>query len=364
MRIYLDHAATTPPLPEVVEAMRRVACAHWGNPSSLHAAGREARRVLEEARERIAERLERHSREVLFASSATEANNWVIAGAPDGHVVATAIEHPSVLEALERRGNFTLVPPAPDGCVRAQDVLDAVRPNTVLVSLMLVNNETGAVQPVEEIRRNLRGPALHVDAVQAFGKVPLPKADLLTLSGHKIHGPRGAAVLVMRRDLAWAPLLRGGGQEFGKRAGTENVPAAVGLAEAVERYDAAGLGALRDRLEEKIRSALDGVEVNGTGARACHITNLSFAGVDGEALLMALDLEGVCASTGSACASLASKPSHVLRAMGLPEERVRGSMRFSVGMPTTRAEVDDAAERIVACVRRLRAVALAGRTGR
>ena len=366
--IYLDHAASTPPRPEV-----RAAMAPWlsepGNPSSLHAAGRRARRAVEDARERVAGRLRSDPKEIVFTSGATEANALAILGAAEAlrekgdHVVTTAIEHPSVLEAvarLERTGfRVTRVAPDAEGFVSAEAVAGAATPKTVLVSVMAVNNETGAVLPLEAIRRALPARVLlHTDAAQAVGRVPTGAdvADLVTFSAHKIQGPKGVGGLRVRKGAALVPLWKGGGQEFERRAGTENVPGIVGLAEAMERAfaslaeDVARQAALRDRLE----AGLGGTRNGPSAGRAPHIVNVSFEGVDGEAAVLALDAEGVCVSSGSACASGGTEPSHVLLAMGLPRSRAKAGLRFSLSPLTTESEIDGAVQAARRVVERLR----------
>ena len=337
-----------------------------GNPSSLHAAGRLARRAVEDARERVAAALGVDPKEIVFTSGATEANALAILGAaeaarPNGdHVVTTAIEHPCVLEAvarLERAGfRVTRVRPDPSGAVRPADLEAALTPRTTLVSVMAVNNETGVIQDLKRIR-GLLPPrvVLHTDAAQAVGKIPVEPAvaDLAAFSAHKIHGPKGVGALRVRKGVALAPLLAGGGQEFERRAGTENVAGIVGLAEAL-----AGAGRFDDRLRDRLRDgllAVGGAVLHGAEAgRAPHIVNVSFEGVDGEAAVLALDAEGVCVSSGSACASGGTEPSHVLLAMGLPKARAKGGIRFSLSPFTTEAEIDEAVRAARRVVERLR----------
>lgn len=360
--IYLDHAASTPARPEARAAMEP-----WlgepGNPSSLHAAGRRARRAVEDARERVAALLEADPKEIVFTSGATEANALAILGAAEArrdrgdHVVTTTVEHASVLEAvaiLETRG-FRVTRAAPE------DVAAAVTPRTVLVSAMAVNNETGAILPLDAIRRALpAGAVLHSDGAQAAGRVPDAGgalADLLTLSAHKIGGPKGVGALRARAPLV--PQLKGGGQEFGRRGGTENVAGIVGLAAALDlacatlEADAARQASRRDRLEAGLL-ALGAARNGPPGPRAPHLLNVSFEGIDGEAAVLALDAEGVCVSSGSACASGGTEPSHVLLALGLPRARAKGGIRFSLGPSTTDAEIDAALAAARRAVERLR----------
>jgi cysteine desulfurase len=372
--IYLDNAASTRLLPEVRAAMAPFLDEECGNASSLHAAGRRARKALEDAREAVARCLGGDPKEVLFTSCATESNNLVVAGVAEAfrgkgnHVVTTAIEHPCILEAcarLESRGfRVTRVAPGRDGLVDAAAVGRAVTPATVLVSVMGVNNETGAVQPIAEIRRAAPGAVLHTDAAQAVGKVPVDvrDVDLLTFSAHKMHGPKGVGGLWVRRGTPLAPQLVGGGQEFERRAGTENVAGVVGLAEAMKRAvgslaeNAPQVERLRRRLEEGLL-AVGAARVNGHPARrAPHIANVTFDHVDGEAIILALDAEGVCVSSGSACASLGMEPSHVLKAMGLSDDEARGSVRFSLSALTTEEEVEGALKIVPRVIEKLRRI--------
>ena len=367
--IYLDAAASTPLRPEVRDVMEPWLADAGGNPSSLHAPGRRARKAIEDAREQVAAALGADPREIAFTSGATESNTWAVLGIGGRHVVTTAVEHPSVLEACaaaERRGvRVTRVGVSSDGLVDPAAVASAVGPDTALVSVQAVNNETGAVQPVEEIRRRLPAAVVfHVDAAQALGKVPFDAriADLVTFSAHKVHGPKGVGGLLVRRRVALAPLLAGGGQELGRRAGTENVAGIVGLAEAVDlavrELPEAGprAAALRDRLEAALL-AVGGAALNGPKERrAPHVLNVSFDGVDGETAVLALDAEGVAASSGSACASGGTEPSHVLLAMGLPRARAKGGIRFSVSARTADRDVEEAAGIVPRVVERLRTV--------
>ena len=366
--IYLDSAASTRLHPEAGTAMAACFSEAWGNPSSPHAAGRLARKRVEDARDAVAAGLGADPKEVVFTSGATESNNQAIAGVAEAlrargdHVVTSAIEHPCVLEScarLERRGfRVTRIPVGRDGRIDPQEVARAVTPRTILVSIQWANHEVGTVQPIREIREAARGAVFHVDAAQAVGKVPvdLGSCDLLTFSGHKVHGPSGTGGLWVRRGTPLAPLLVGGGQEFERRAGTENVAGIVGLAAAVTI-------ALRDlepnaRRMESLRArllGLPGSRVNGhPGHRTPHLLNATFEGVDGEAAIVALDAEGVCVSSGSACASLSREPSPVLRAMGLSIEEARSSLRFSVSALSTEAEIDRALEIVPRVLGRLR----------
>lgn len=345
--IYLDCASTTRPDPSVIEAMMR---AGFGNPSSLHAAGREARRLVDDARERVAAALGFDAKEVTFTSGATESDNLAVLGLARGrHVVVSAVEHAAVLEPARRHCEVSIAPVDGDGRVIVEALAALVRPDTALVSVMTANNEVGTIQPVEELSF---GVPVHTDAAQAFGKCAVPRADLVTISGHKINGPKGVGVLAARRSLRLEPLLSGGGHEFERRAGTENVAAIAGLAAALA-LPPADTAARRDRLEAALLE-IPGSHVNGGGLAT--IVNVSFDAVDGEALVIALDQAGVCAATGSACASGSSEPSHVLSAMGLDRRRISGSVRFSLDRFTTDAEIGAAVAAVRACVERLRSI--------
>lgn len=377
--LYLDHASSTPVRPDVLEAMRPWLTGPAGNPSSLHRLGQRARQALEVARERVAACLGARPTEILFTSGGTESNNLALLGAaraagPRGrrHLLASAIEHQAVLNvlrALEREGfTLTLLPVDGEGFVARDALRDALRPETALLSLMLANNETGVVEPVAELAPLLRerGILLHTDAVQAVGKLPVNVealgVDLLSLSAHKFNGPRGVGALYVRAGTRIEPVLFGGHQERRLRPGTENVAGVVGLARALELAQQelptwpARLAALRDRLEQAVFSRIPGAVRNGPAdARLPHILNVAFAGVEGEALLLALDVRGVCLSTGSACTSGATEPSHVLQAMGLEPARARGSVRFSLGPGNTPDQIDRVVEHLAQAVTALRA---------
>jgi cysteine desulfurase len=360
LRVYLDHNATTPPREEVVDAMERVLRETWGNPSSTHAEGAAARAAVDRAREQVASLVGCAPRDLLFTAGATEANNTallgVLSGTP-GHILSSAVEHPSVeaaLDALESRGwEVTRAPVDPDGRVGAETAIDALREDTALVSLIWANNETGVLQPVDEIAEAARerGILFHTDATQRVGKLPIDlshtPADLLSLSAHKLNGPKGTGALVVRQGLAFEPLLRGGPQEGGRRGGTENVAGIVGLGEACalaarelpER--ARRTGALRDRLWEGISQKIAGVRWNAASDAVLPNTlNVGFEGVAGEMLLQALDLEGISASAGAACASGSIEASPVLVAMGRSPAEARGTLRFSVGHGVDESQID------------------------
>lgn len=360
-RVYFDHNATTPPDPRVVEAMLPHLGALHGNPSSIHGLGQGARAAVEGARRQVASLLGAESAEIVFASSGTEANNAVLrsVAAAHGHrgrLVIASFEHPSIrvqAEELSRLGLETVsVPPGPDGVVSADRLLAAVDDDTILVALMLANNELGTLQPVAEVAAALRdrGIPLLCDAVQAVGKVPVRVADLgvdyLTLGGHKFHGPLGAAALWVRGDAAFDGLLVGGGQERHRRASTENVPAIVGLGVACEIAERElaqrrqHLTGLRDRFEAGLRRLDDAVVHCTDSPRLPHTTHVHFAGVDAQTLLIRLDLRGFAVSTGAACASGVVEPSSTLLAMGLSPEDALASLRISFGLTNTEAEVD------------------------
>ncbi|MFN8091541.1 MAG: cysteine desulfurase family protein [Vicinamibacteria bacterium] len=374
-RVYLDHNATTPVDPRVLDAMLPYLREQYGNPSSLHWFGQRARAAVEEARARVAALVGAEPADVVFTASGSESDNTALRGVsgrakePRRGVVVSAVEHHAVLHAaraLREEGVPVAVARADgSGVVDLDDLAAKVTGGTALVSLMLANNETGVLQPVAEAARIARdhGALVHCDAVQAAGRVPVDAraldVDLLTLSAHKLHGPKGTGCLVVKRGTPMAPLVRGGGQERNRRAGTENVAGIVGFGEAA-RIAAAELGpeadrvgALRDRLEARVL-ALGGAERNGSGPRLPNTTNVSFAGAEAEDLVVALDLEGVAVSTGAACSAGAVEPSHVLRAMGFAPERVQSSLRFSLGRGTTAEDVDRAADAVAEVLARLR----------
>lgn len=375
-RIYLDHNATSPLRAEAREAMLRHLEAPAGNPSSVHATGHAARMAVEAARESVAALIGARPEEVILTGGGTEANNLALFGAlrrargPARRVVTSAIEHPSVLAVmgqLEDEGyEVTRVAPDRTGRIEAGRMLEAAGPDTALVSLMLANNEIGTVQPVAELGRALRarGIPLHCDAAQAAGKIPVDaselQADLISIAAHKFGGPQGAGALYVRRGMELAPLLRGGGQELNRRPGTENVAALAGLGAAARAIalrlgeEAPRVQALRDRLEELVRARVRGVRVNGAGApRVPNTTSLAVEGTTGEALVIALDLEGVAVSAGSACSAGTLRRSHVLQAMGLAEE-AGCSIRVSLGPSSAPSEIDEFVSILEAVVERVR----------
>jgi len=375
-RIYLDHNATTPLAPEVLEAMLPFLREEYGNPSSLHWYGQRARAAAEDARARVAALIGAEPSEIVFTASGSESDNMALRGAagrakkPRHRIVTTAVEHHAVVRTAEALGDeghpVELLGVDAEGRVVLDELREKVDERTALVSVMLANNETGVLQPVREAARlaHRRGAIVHCDAVQAGARVPVDvgglDVDLLTLSAHKIYGPKGVGCLFVRRGTLLAPLVRGGAQERNRRAGTVNVAGVVGFGAAAalarERLDsdAVRLRELRDRLEAHLL-ALPGAARNGGEPRLPNTTNMSFEGCEAEGLTMSLDLEGVAVSTGAACAAGGVEPSHVLKAMGLPPERVESSLRLSLGRSTTEEQVDRAAAIIRTCVERQRA---------
>lgn len=379
-RVYLDNSATTPVLPEVFEAMQPYFGERFGNASSIHRHGQETRAAVEAARESVAALLGCRAPEVVFTSGGTEADNLATFGLLRGgdHLITSTIEHHAVLNAckhLESDGyEVTYVPVDGRGLVDPDDVRRALRPNTRLVSVMMANNETGVLQPIEEIGKIVAEADVyfHTDAVQAVGKVPVHVnqigCDLLAISGHKIHAPQGIGALYVRKGTQLAPMLYGGRHERSRRAGTENVPGIVGLGKAAElarkglaRRDDAKLAALRDRLERALLQ-LESIGVNGGAApRVPNTTSIYVDFIEGEALVIALDLKGLAVSSGAACSSGAIEPSHVLTAMGLPADRARASIRFSLGKQNTDEDIDFAIALVPEMVARLRELSPVGK---
>ena len=379
MRIYLDFNATAPVHPEVVETVARLLRDEFGNPSSVHAFGQRAKATLDEARAHLAALIDADPGDLVFTSGGTESDNMALRGAaealePTGrrHLVATGIEHEAVLmtlKALERRGwTVDRLPVGDTGVLSADALRRVVGPNTALVSVMHANNEVGTIQPIAHLAAiaHEHGALFHTDAVQSVGKIPVSVkklgVDLLSLSGHKFGGPKGTGALWIRRSVRLVPFLTGGRQERNRRAGTENVPALAGFGVAAriareKLSDRDRLAALRDGFEQGIVTSVPGTAVNGDPAtRVPNTSNISFDGIEAESLLIALDLEGVAVSTGSACSSGSLEPSHVLKAMGLPHARARNSLRFSLGAATTQAEIDFVLQKIPALVNKLRAL--------
>ena len=378
MRVYFDYNATTPLAREVRDAMTAALDATYGNASSVHHFGQQAKAAIDDARSATAALVNAEPSEIVFTSGGTEADNFAIRGVAEvldtttrRHLVASAIEHEAVLntcKALARRGwRVSFVPVGASGIVSVDDVRNAIGDDTALVSVMHANNEIGTVQPIAAIAEaaHARGALMHTDAVQSTGKIPVDVralgVDLLSLSAHKFNGPKGVGALWIKRGTRLLPTLTGGKHERNRRAGTENVPAIVGmgvaarLASAKVPTEAARLAALRDRLEDGILSAVPGTAINGArDPRVPNTTNISFDRVEAESLLIALDLDGIAVSTGSACSSGTLEPSHVLRAMGLPAHRTQNSLRFSLGLFSTDAEVDRVVEVLPRLVEKLR----------
>ena len=380
MRVYFDHNATTPVDSSVIDLMTRVLQQEFGNASSIHHFGQRAKGILDDARTAVADLLKAEVSEVVFTSGGTESDNFAIRGVADAlevtgrrHLIASAIEHEAVLntfKALSRRGwTTTLLPVGTSGIVEPGALEAAITDQTALVSVMHANNEIGTVQPVAELARiaHAHGALFHTDAVQSVGKLPVDArtlgADLLSLSAHKFNGPKGAGALWIKRGTRVAAILTGGKHERNRRAGTENVAAIAGLGAAAAlasgkmTAEAARLSALRDRLENEILAAIPDTAINGArDARVPNTTNISFGGVEAESLLIALDLEGVAVSTGSACSSGTLEPSHVLRAMGFPVHRTQNSIRLSLGAGNTDEQVDYVVSKLPAIVEKLRAL--------
>ncbi len=379
MQIYLDNAATTRISPAALRAMLPCLEEHYGNPSSLYAFGQDARERLERARAQIAARLHCEAKEVYFTSGGSEADNQALRsaariGAAKGkrHIVSTAFEHHAVLHTLDRLREegfeVTLLDVHGDGLVRPAEVAAAIRPDTCLVSVMYATNEIGTIQPVAEIGRICRekGVLFHTDAVQAAGHLPIDvqeqNIDLLSLSAHKFHGPRGAGVLYARTGVRLTPLIEGGAQERGRRAGTENLPAIVGMAAALEEACRDGdarrvrVAALRDRLIRGLARIPHAVLNGDPVQRLPGNVNFCFEGIEGESLLLLLDDEGICASSGSACTSGSLDPSHVLLAIGRPHEIAHGSLRLTLSEQTTEEEIDYTIDAVTRAVARLRSM--------
>ena len=377
--IYLDYAATTPVLNEVLEEMLPFFTEHYGNASGVYSTAREARQAVEKARRAVAGAISAEPAEICFTSGGSESDNMAIRGTAHAlsekgrHIITSSIEHHAVLNSckrLETEGwQITYLPVNRDGFVDPDDVLKAIRKDTVLVSIMTANNEIGTIEPVSEIGAIARdkGIAFHTDAVQAVGSIRTDvnemKADMLSISAHKLYGPKGVGALYIRKGTRISSLIAGGKQERGFRAGTENTPGIVGMGKAIEismremDLRAQKIRTLRDRMIEEILNTIPGSSVNGSRtSRLDNNCHFSFAGINGEALLLRLDLAGIAASGGSACTSGSREPSHVLRAIGLDEERTDGSIRFTLGRETTEEEIDStvrATREIVEDLRRM-----------
>jgi cysteine desulfurase len=378
-RIYLDHAATTPTNPDVVKAMLPYFTDAFGNPSSIYSYGQEAKGAVEEARTKVAGLIGARSDEIIFTSGGTEADNYALKGIAyanehkGNHIITTRIEHHAVMEVckfLEGRGfKVTYLPVDGHGLVDPRDVKKAITDKTILISVIHASNEVGTIEPVEEIGRIAReaGVYLHSDAVQAVGHIPVNvdelNVDLLSISAHKLYGPKGIGALYARKGTRLVSLLHGGEQEKRHRAGTENVPAIVGFGKAVEiarqemDKEAEQLTHLRDKLIKGLMDKIDHARLNGHPTRRLpNNVNMSFDFVEGESMVLNLDLEGVCASTGSACSSASLEPSHVLVALGLPPEQAHCSLRLTLGRGNTEADVERVLETLPGIVGKLRAM--------
>ncbi len=378
--IYMDHAATTPVDPRVFEAMTPYLTEKYGNPSSLYKVGQAAKRAIEDARAIVAGAIGANTEEIIFTSGGTESDNTAVKGlaysllGKKDHVITSAIEHHAVLEPvefLEKTLGFkaTVLPVDKNGFVNPADVEAAITDKTMLISVMHANNEIGTVQPIREIGQIAwdRKVRFHCDAVQTFGHLPVNvedlNVDMLSISGHKLHGPKGVGVLYVRKGTRFTPFMQGGGQERGRRASTENVAGIVGLAKAVEiamsdrEQEAMRLTELRDYLIKGIEDRIEAVRVNGDRVkRLPNNVNVCFEAIEGESLLLTLDAKGVCASSGSACTSGSLEPSHVLLGIGLPHEIAHGSLRLTLGRDTTKADCDYVLEVLPGIVANLRAM--------
>lgn len=375
--IYLDHAATTPTRPEVVEAMLPYFNSKFGNPSSIYSLGRDSKKAIEEARETVAKTIGAQPREIFFTGSGTEADNWAIKGVAYAnrkkgkHIITTSIEHHAVLHTcqyLESDGfDVTYLAVDSDGLVTAEQVSAAIRPDTILITIMFANNEIGTIQPIAEIGKIARekGITFHTDAVQAMGNIPINvddmNIDLLSMSSHKFYGPKGIGALYVRKGVKITSFLHGGAQERGRRASTENVPAVVGLAKALEiaaenmETNNKKLITLRERTIKEIEQKIPFIKLNGhREKRLPGNVNFSFEFIEGESLLLMLDMKGIAASSGSACTSGSLDPSHVLLAIGLPHEIAHGSLRITFGEENTDEDVNALMEVLPVIVQRLR----------
>jgi len=377
--IYLDHAATTPTHPEVVKAMLPYFTDAFGNPSSVYSYGQEARGAVEEARTRVAELIGARGEEIIFTSGGTEADNFALKGAAyanerkGNHIITTSIEHRAVMEVcklLGRRGfTITYLPVDKYGLVDPQDVKKVITSKTILISIIHANNEVGTIEPVSEIGKIAKEAEVyfHTDAVQAVGHIPVDvdklKADLLSISAHKLYGPKGVGALYVRKGTKLISLMQGGEQEKRRRAGTENVPAIVGLGKAVELAgqemdkEAERLVGLRNKLIKGLSEKIDHVHLNGHPTRRLpNNVCVSIDFVEGESMLLNLDLEGICASTGSACSSASLEPSHVLLALGLSPEQAHGSLRFTLGRENSEEDMERVLNLLPGIVAKLRAM--------
>ena len=378
-KIYLDHSATTPVHPEVLEAMLPYFREHFGNPSSIHNWGRETRVIIEASRERMANFFGASSKEIFFTSGGTESDNLAIKGvawaseSKGKHIITSKIEHHAVLESckyLSKQGyEITYLPVDENGLVDPEEVRKSIRPDTILVSIIHINNEIGAIEPIGEIGNiaKEKGVYFHTDAVQSAGKLPIDvnklNLDMFSLSGHKVYGPKGVGLIYIRQGTRIVPQAHGGHHEKGKRAGTENVPGIVGLTKAIEiahrdmdKYNKK-MKLLANSFYKKLNEKIPDIFLNGNPSkRYCGIMNISFKGVEGESIILSLDMKGVAVSSGSACTSGSLEPSHVLAAMGVPPELAQGSIRFSFGWDNTLEDIDYVIEVLPEIINRLRAM--------
>lgn len=377
MEIYFDNAATTKPRKEVIDKMLPYITEKYGNPSSIYKIARENKEAVDEARQAVAEAINAKPNEIYFTAGGSESDNWALKGIADSysdkgrHIITTAIEHHAILhtcEYLESKGfEVTYLPVDEYGIISVEELKSAIREDTILISVMFANNEIGSVQPVAEIGKIARekGIVFHTDAVQAVGHLPIDveamNIDLLSLSGHKLYGPKGIGALYVRKGIKLKPFIHGGAQERGRRAGTENVPGIVGLGEAVRLASAemeeerTRLVSLRDRLIEGILTSIPHSRLNGhPEKRLPGNVNISFEFIEGESMLLLLDMKGICASSGSACTSGSLDPSHVLLAIGLPHEKAHGSLRLTLGHFNTDEDVDVVLRELPPIVQRLR----------
>ena len=376
-RIYLDNAATTAVSPEVLTAMLPYFTECYGNPSSIHSPGRDAHKAVDAARRQVAAAINADPSEIYFTAGGSESDNWAIKGTAfakrdkGNHIITTAIEHHAVLHTcqwLEKQGfEVTYLPVDENGLVSVEDVEKAITDKTILISVMAANNEIGTIEPIAEIGAlaRSRGILFHTDAVQAVGAIPLDvkamNIDMLSMSGHKFHGPKGIGALYIRKGVRLDTLIAGGAQERGKRAGTENLPGIVGIGKAIEiatrdmEANAARMTALRDKLIHGILESIPDVRLNGHPTRRLpNNVNVSVRYIEGEALLLRLDLAGIAGSSGSACTSGSLDPSHVLLAIGLPHEIAHGSLRLTLGTDTTEADIDEVLDKLPGIVKNLR----------
>lgn len=376
-RIYLDHAATTPVKQEVLDAMMPYFTQNFGNPSSVYQVAQINRKAVDEAREKVANLLGAHPNEIFFTAGGSESDNWAIKGIAEAnkskgnHIITSKIEHHAVLhtcEYLEKQGyEVTYLNVNENGQINLDELRAAIKDTTILITIMYANNEVGSIMPIKEIGQIAKehGVAFHTDAVQAIGQVKIDvkdeNIDALSMSGHKIYGPKGVGVLYIRRGLKITNLIHGGAQERGRRAGTENVPGIVGLAKAMElaytdfEEKNARIKSLRDKLMNGILNTVPYCKLNGDPVnRLSNNVNIGFEFVEGESLLLLLDMNGVAASSGSACTSGSLDPSHVLLALGLPHEKAHGSLRMTLGEKTTEEEIDYVLEKLPAIVQRMR----------